>query len=247
MPRDGSAHSGAFPTTRWTFIESAGRETVGTQRAWLGVVLRTYLPLLVRHVARKFRVREDEAEEMVHAFVADRLVERNIIRHVDRNRGSKFRSFLLASLDNHIRNRFRAERARKRTPGSGHALDNDDSRAEPIDTSAGPEATVHAEWASQILGETLQRMRAQCEADNRMDLWAFFDGRLRAPLMEGAPEVPYEQLVAQLGLKSPQQAANRLISAKRMYERILREVISEYAGEHVDEEIADLIHTVGGV
>jgi len=39
---------------------------------------------------------------------------------------------------------------------------------------------------------------------------------------------PYEELVAQFGLKSPAQATNALATGKRMFARHLRAVIAQY-------------------
>jgi len=53
---------------------------------------------------------------------------------------------------------------------------------------------------------------------------------------------PYDVIAAKLGDVSPLQAANLLVTAKRMFERELRAVIAEYSrDEHeVDEEINSL-------
>ena len=54
--------------------------------------------------------------------------------------------------------------------------------------------------------------------------------RLLEPVFNNAPQVPYEQLVERFGLKSPLDASNTLLSAKRIFKVHLDEVIHEYAG-----------------
>jgi hypothetical protein len=53
--------------------------------------------------------------------------------------------------------------------------------------------------------------------------------RLLEPIFNGAAEVPYDQLVDQFGLKSPTDASNTLLSAKRIFKAHLSKVIKEYA------------------
>ena len=55
-----------------------------------------------------------------------------------------------------------------------------------------------------------------------MDIWGVFEARVLGPLFQNAEPVPYEQIVARFGFKSPAQASNVLVSARRMFERVLR-------------------------
>ena len=63
-----------------------------------------------------------------------------------------------------------------------------------------------------------------------------------APATDAAEPTCYEALVAELGLSSPAQASNLLMTGKRMFARNLRGVIQSYAsnGDEVEEELADL-------
>jgi hypothetical protein len=85
-----------------------------------------------------------------------------------------------------------------------------------------------------VLAETLRRMEADCKdaaADQprRGQIWEMFRIRLLEPLLHDAPQVPYEQLIASFGLKSPTDASNMLLSAKRIFKMHLTRVIKEYA------------------
>ena len=55
--------------------------------------------------------------------------------------------------------------------------------------------------------------------------------RLLSPAFEGADVPSYEQAVSQLKLRSPNEASNMLLSAKRIFKRHLLAVISEYEGQ----------------
>jgi hypothetical protein len=84
-------------------------------------------------------------------------------------------------------------------------------------------------------------MRDECDAKGRADLWRVFECRVLG-FMTGQAPVPYEQLVGECRLASPSRAANLLVTAKRMFTRILREVIGDTVGseEEADEEIREL-------
>jgi len=50
------------------------------------------------------------------------------------------------------------------------------------------------------------------------------------PVFNDAPLLPYDQLIDRFGLKSPTDASNTLLSAKRIFKAHLNDVIKEYAG-----------------
>jgi hypothetical protein len=86
-------------------------------------------------------------------------------------------------------------------------------------------------------------MREECERSGRGHLYQLFDARVLAPILTGAPPESYETLAPRLGLGSDADAANLLVTCKRMFARHLRQIVGEYAGSApgaVDAEIADL-------
>ncbi len=75
-----------------------------------------------------------------------------------------------------------------------------------------------------------------------MEVWGVFEVRILAPILQGTEPADYRELVERFGLRSPSQASNVLITGKRMFERVLRSVVAEYARDErdVDEEIGEL-------
>ena len=67
------------------------------------------------------------------------------------------------------------------------------------------------------------------------------------PALDGSEPEPYDRLIKRFGFASPAVASNALVTAKRMFERNLRAVVGEYAGDNsdVDREIAELRAAVG--
>ena len=90
-------------------------------------------------------------------------------------------------------------------------------------------------------------MQQHCHESGRPDLWEVFESRLVRPTLEDSAAPAYGDLVQQCGFASPTQAANALMTAKRMFERSLRAVIGEYAKSkaEIDEEIRELREILG--
>ena len=82
----------------------------------------------------------------------------------------------------------------------------------------------------------------ECNRNDRADVWTIFQRRLLEPMLEGARPVPYGDLVKALKLDSPSQAANLLITAKRMFSRHLHAVVSETVSDpaQADAELEEL-------
>jgi hypothetical protein len=66
---------------------------------------------------------------------------------------------------------------------------------------------------------------------------------LLGPILHGEAPLEYEELVKRFNLQSPTQAANLLITAKRMYARLLKAVVGVYARdkEEIEAEIQELL------
>lgn len=226
-----------FPTTHWSQVALAGLGGDAARRKALGQLLRRYLPALRAHLVIQRGIPADRAEDILQAFVADKVLEEELIARADRRRG-KFRTFLLAALHNYIVDRERWEAARKRSPEkSPRSLEGLDLPV--LDT---PSRALDVAWAREVLAAAVANMRAECLASGREEIWAVFEARLLGPILGGSAVVPYAELVARLGFRSSAQASNALITAKRQFVRHLRAVIGQYADDEteIDEEIAAL-------
>ena len=69
-----------------------------------------------------------------------------------------------------------------------------------------------------------------------------FRVRLIEPLLHDAPQPPYDQLIGRFHLQSPTDAANMLLTGKRIFKAHLARVIKDYAEQDAATavEIADL-------
>ena len=229
-----------FPTTHWSLVDHAGNGLDDQQRAALEELLTDYWPSIKAHLVMKKRIDPHVADDLVQGFIKDRVLENNLLAVADRSRG-KFRSLLVKALDNYVANEVRARNAKKRQPDRAASLDVND-QAQCITKSARPSNQVEVAWARDTLDSVLQRMREECSGTGRNDLWEVLEGRIIAPILEGTEPVDYEQLVQACGFRSTSQAQNALVSAKRMFCRLMRTVLLERgtAESDVEAEIREL-------
>ena len=225
-----------FPTTHWSLVGRAAT----TDGEALGRLLARYLPALVAHLIHGKRLPPEEAEDAVQDFVAGKILQKNLIGRADPDLG-KFRTLLLTSLDRFLIDRIRAQKAKIRSPGDDRLVALGEGEALLEATTEHSDAFDLA-WARRVLAEVLRRMKEECDRSNRTDVWNVFRCRLLEPVLQGTPPMDYDALVERFRLTSPSQAANLLVTAKRMFARVLRSVIAEYAlsEEEIEAEIMEL-------
>jgi len=234
MGKGTEAEGGRFPATRWSLVARAGRSDPQVKRDALEALLPRYLAALKAHVRYRWGMSEDRAEDLVQEFVAQVVLEKELIATADQQRG-KLRTLLLTALDRFVSNQLRDQAAKKRSPEKGPVLSLDE-RLAVRGAAAEPSIAFDVEWARTVIAEALRRMRKECRAGNRKEVWGVFECRVVGPLMEGAPVPDYREIVRRFGFRSPGQASNMLMTGKRMYARLLKAVVAQYAGGDADSE-----------
>jgi len=240
MPEGSPRGLAALPPTRWTMVARAGNRAGETWVADLETITLLYRPVLVGHLIFHLRISPDQAEDLVQTFLLEKLMEQNVLRQASPTKG-RFRSFVLKVFSNFVMSQLRQQQAAKRRPSSPDAARLDDLPELPSG-EAGLSDSFDALWARQVLARTVERMRDECRAKARPALWGVLEARIIGPIFNDAPLLPYEELVAQFGLRSPSEASNLLITAKRMFMRVLREVVRETVADErdVESEIREL-------
>jgi len=223
-----------FPRTDW---EALGQSSEGDAMRLDRLIRRYWRPLRVFLASTFPGLKGEEAEALLQDFAEDKLLKAGWLQRANRQRG-QFRQFLKRSLRNFVLDRLsRAEV--KNAPVSLEELEQ-----ELPEPEAGAEE-FDLEWARVVLAETLRRMEEDCRdpAGNqprRSHTWELFRLRLLEPLFQNAAQTPYERLIARFGLKSPLEASNMLLSAKRIFKAHLVKVIQEYTEQ--DDATAEEIH-----
>lgn len=240
MSDDHRSNTDSFQTTHWPLVHAARANDPAVRRQALEELLVRYLPALRAHLASKKRVPADRVGDLLQGFVASKLLEQDLIARADPRKG-RFRALLVTALDHYLISVHRHDHAKKR---SAHTvpLEAEGSLAPP-DPAEPPSSVFDIAWAREVLNAALARMCQECLKAGRPEVWGVFEARIVRPTLESVPVLSYDDLVTRYGFRSPMQASNVLVTARRMFARTLRAVVSEYAGdaEAVEDEIRDLL------
>jgi DNA-directed RNA polymerase specialized sigma24 family protein len=226
-----------FPTTHWSLVAEAGGEAGKSQQSALGRLLNAYMPPLRMYLVYAKRIPLHQADDLLQSFIADQILERRLLQSAEQNRG-RFRAFIVTALRNFCVKQRRYEKAKKRQPNKSIPLDEALGLA---DIAASPAEVFDLMWARQVLAQAIDLMRAECQR-RRPQLWRLFEARVLAPALYGKTPISYAQMVADFGFVSPTQAANAVVTANRMFARMLRKVVGRYEKdpEEIEEEIRNL-------
>jgi RNA polymerase sigma-70 factor (ECF subfamily) len=223
------ARAGAcvFATTHWSVVLEAGDASSPKAQAALETLCRVYWYPLYAYVRRK-GYGADEAQDLTQEFFA-RLLARNYLSVADRHKG-KFRSFLLGSLEHFLAREWTKTHAQKRGGGqpvlSLDELNAEDRyRREPVDALT-VEKIFDRRWATTLLEQAMSRLRAECAADNKADLF----GKVESFLSGEKGEASYADVAA--ALKTTEGAIK--VAVHRLRQRF---------GELIRAEIAQTVAT----
>lgn len=232
-PRD------AFPSTSWSLVDRAARGEDAAQ-ASLASLLIAYLSPLKTHLIRKGLARREEADDLVQGFIADKVIERELISSADRNRG-KFRTFLATSLERYVTSEYRRQHALKRRPSSGLQQGGERLNSVPSSTDLSVDSYDIA-WAKQVIHQALSEMKQACEEHEDPRCWKVFHARILRATIDGLDPVSYAEIIEAEGFASYSQATKALYRAKQLYIEYLRAVVGRYVSgpEEIDREIGEL-------
>jgi DNA-directed RNA polymerase specialized sigma24 family protein len=221
-----------FPNTHWSLVRRAGLPDQVAQREALKTLLERYLPALRSFLRTVMRMDEGEADDLLQAFVTEQVLVHRLISRADESRG-RFRSLLLTSLRNFAVSNRRSQKVRIAESAFGSNVE---------DGRPTTDFMAQAEWARALVNGVIETMHRECAESGRLDVWTVFEERVLASVGGNRAPMAYESLSNRLGLPSPTSAANLLVTAKRMYERLLRAAVTEYVRDpaRIDEEIMDL-------
>ena len=221
-----------FATTRWSLVLDAGAELTPQGREALATLCELYWYPLYAYLRRRNHSAED-AQDLTQGFFA-RLLEKHALHIVDPARG-RFRSFLLASLDNYVSNERDRDRAQKRGGGTPPiSLDATTAEErysrEPADPWT-PEKIFDRNWALTLLDRVLTRLRTDLHAEGKGELFDHLKVYLSGE--QGAPS--YHEAGTALGMSegAVKVAVHRL---RRRYRDLLYDEIAQTVS--TQEEIA---------
>lgn len=237
-PGPGVPYGGAFVTTHWSVVLSAGQSDTGRAQEALSKLCQTYWYPLYAYVRARGHCRED-AQDLTQEFFA-RFLEKHWVESADRQKG-RFRSFLLTAMKRFLADQWDKARAQKR--GGGVPLlslqfDTAETRLgrEPADEVT-PEQSFERRWVLTLLDEVLKRLRTDYEQEGSAQLFA----DLNPCLVGDRTSQPYEELSRKLGMSESgvKSAVHRL---RRRYRKLLRDEIAQTLADpgEVDQELRHL-------
>ncbi len=229
-----------FATTRWTIVLNSAQssDAPGAHDA-LAMLCRAYWPPLYSFVRRRgYGV--EESQDLVQAFFMH-LLSQHALAAADPSKG-RFRTFLLAALENFLSNERDRALAQKR--GGAHeivsfdAMDCDElDRALPSDAWS-PEKAFDVRWALTVLDRALARLREESIARGKERLFEALQVFLTG---EADRENSYQATADALGL--PLAALKTTIHRMRQgFRALVRQEIAHTVSSpgEVDSELQHL-------
>jgi RNA polymerase sigma factor (sigma-70 family) len=228
--------TGRFRTTRWTAVLlSAQSQAPGSEEALAELCRIYWYPLYAFVRSRGFS--PEDAQDLTQGFFLH-LLKHKALHQVSPVKG-KFRSFLIASLQNYLLNEADRARCLKRG-GSLEIIPLDTKLAEahyqrgPVD-SLSAEKIFDARWAMTLLDQAMGRLSADYAAQGKTTMFEALKP-LFDPVNKGA--LSYEQAAStlQVSVGSVKTLIHRL---RKQYASLLREEVARTVcqPEEVDEEI----------
>lgn len=240
-PKDSAAEADAarFRSTQWSVVLTAAQDLTPAGQAALAELYQSYWYPLYAHVRRRGYSPQD-SQDLTQGFFLH-LLEGRGLAHVEPDKG-RFRSFLLASLQNFLSTAQRRERTIKR--GGLCTFISLDAEAgesryqlEPVDDSGlTAEQIFDARWALTLLNRAMASVQVQYVARGKGKIFDTLKGFL--PSGSTKELSCYHGAAETLGIS--EAAVNTLIHRLRQqYSLALRREVARTITEPtaIDEEI----------
>lgn len=227
-----------FESTHWSIVLRARDEDEEARKALEQLCHSYWYPLYA--FARRSGKSPDDAADVTQGFFAQ-LIERQGLSKIAPEKG-RFRTFLLASLKNFIRNDWRHNATLKRGGGvSTYSLSDQDMESRYQDyavDSSTAEDEFERDWVESLLAAVIARLRSDYEKAGRIELF----NALNAYLVADETRLPQSDLAAQLGLSVPAVKMSIYRMRKRYAELVRAEIAATVSSpEDIDDELNRLI------
>jgi DNA-directed RNA polymerase specialized sigma24 family protein len=206
----------AFPETHRSVVLAVKSADEQERARALEVVVAAYWRPVFRHVRARFRLHDEEAEDLAQGFFAAAL-EKGWLARYEPARG-RFRSYLLACLEAWVANQRRDSRRLKR--GGGMRLvpletrdEDGETRELPLPDKHDLEAEFQREWSRSLFALAVKSLRERCMGTNREVAFALFE-RYDLEDRDAAERPRYADLAAEFSLPVT-QVTNHLHWARR--------------------------------
>jgi RNA polymerase sigma factor (sigma-70 family) len=240
-PAENASH---FHTTRWSVVLLSTQSQLPGSKDALAQLCRLYWSPLYAFVRRRGHNPED-AKDLVQGFFLH-LLDHKVLAHVDPLKG-KFRSFLLASIQNYLSKEGDRSRCLKRG-GKMEFVPLDPENAEALyllepSNCLTAETIFDARWATTLLDEVMTRLGMEYAAQEKSATFQVLKPFLDPKNAQALPS--YEVLASQLQvtLGAVKTLIHRL---RKRYTYLLRQEVARTVCDpiEVDEEIHALCNAL---
>jgi len=227
-----------FRPTLWTVVLRAKDASAPDRREALERLFQTYWKPVYFLIRRSHDA--EAAQDITQGFFTA-FLEKDYLKSVEREKG-KFRTFLCVALRHYMADENDRARAQKR--GGGRApISLDFARAETEISRVpaakdDPDKVFQRQWALEVIKRSLQALRAEFLASDRL---AEFEA-ISLYLSAGGKEAPsHAELAKRLGI-SESDVNNRVHRLRQRYRELILEEVRSYSGneEEAQQELRDL-------
>ena len=235
---------GQFASTHWSVVLAAARTASPEAEAALEKLCVAYWYPLYAYLRRSGHA-PHEAEDLTQDFFASRIVTKRVLRGLQPGTG-RFRSWLLTSLQNMVKNEWAKEKAVKRGGAQPHlSLDFQSAEgryvAEPAHNLT-PEKLYERSWALTLLDLTVDQLQEKYRRDGKAVLFDELKRFLPGEHSTGS----HAEVAARLGKSEDaiKMAASRL---RQEYGRFLKAEIKRMVASpgEIEDELRWLLTAFG--
>jgi len=233
----------AFLTTHWSDIGKIAADDDTPNHDLLNHLLKKYWKPVYCFLRRKGYDNE-RAKDLTQGFFQEVVLTRNLIQCADQTRG-RFRTFLLAALEQYLKRVHRKETSQKRIPKDKmFQLEQIDpaEMPEPVNGLTAEQSFNYA-WVSDLLDKMLEEVQATYCNQGKAVYWQLFHDRILQPIMENTSAPSLEEICEKYGLENATKASNMIITVKRRFRATLRRYLRQAVASNADveEELKELI------
>lgn len=236
----GAERAVRFNTTRWSVVLlSAQSRQPGSGEALSELCQLYWYPLY--GFTRRRGYNPEEARDLTQGFFLH-LLEHKALTRVNPEKG-KFRSFLLASLQNYlltteVRNRCQKRGGQIEFISFDARLAEDNYRAEAVDTLT-PEIIFDARWGMALLGQAMTRLEMKYSTEGKLPVFDVLKPFVDITNRRDSP--PYQKVAEELNV-SVENAKVLIHRLRKQYTSLVREEVARTV-----EDAADIDGEVHGL
>lgn len=232
-----------FLTTHWSLIEAVGGDEKDEERVLIGSLLEQYWKPVYCYLRRRGYGNE-ESKDLTQAFFHEVVLGRDLFQRADKSQG-RFRSFLLVALKRYVSAMRDKEFAQKRVPKNKlvplETVDESGLSAACIELT--PEDSYNYAWVSALLEQVLEKAKAQCYEDGKIQHWHLFSERVLGPITDKGAPPAMDELCHKYRIKDRTTASNMIVTVKRRFRSALRDHLRDLVSsdQEVDSELGEIM------